>query len=129
LHLVDLAPFDDQTDIVAEARAIVRELQKYDQSLYDKPRWLVLNKLDLLQPQERKERVEAFVREFGWDGPYFAISAISGDGCKELTYAIMAYLASLPSAVIETEETSENTEITEPAENESRDSSMEEESP
>jgi len=92
LHLVDLAPFDTETDTVAEARAIVRELQKYDQSLYEKPRWLVLNKLDLLPEEEREERVKNFVRDYGWEGPYFAISAISGDGCKELTYAIMEHL-------------------------------------
>jgi GTPase len=96
LHLVDLAPFDAETDYVAEAKAIVRELQKYDQSLYEKPRWLVLNKLDLLPSEEIKERVAAFVRDFGWDGPCFPISAMTGEGCKELTYAIMDYISQLP---------------------------------
>jgi GTP-binding protein len=96
LHIVDLAPFSEETDNVAEARAIVRELQKYDQLLYDKPRWLVLNKLDLLPEEEREERIKTFIREYGWDGPHFAISAISGEGCKPLTYAIMDYLLTLP---------------------------------
>ncbi|MES2355917.1 MAG: GTPase ObgE [Pseudomonadota bacterium] len=110
LHLVDLAPFDPETDTVAEARAIVRELQKYDQSLYDKPRWLVLNKLDLLQPEERDERVEAFIRDIGWDGPWFAISAITGDGCKELTYAIMDHLLKSRLAVSQEAEEAEEAE-------------------
>ncbi|WP_277060894.1 GTPase ObgE, partial [Rivihabitans pingtungensis] len=53
LHIVDLAPFDPDTDPVAEARAIVEELRKYDESLYNKPRWLVLNKLDMVDDDER----------------------------------------------------------------------------
>src|SRR5476649_305500 len=57
LHLVDLAPFDDAVDPVVEARAIVNELRKYDESLYEKTRWLVLNKLDMVPDDERKSRV------------------------------------------------------------------------
>src|SRR5450830_146583 len=90
LHLVDLAPFDESIDPVKEARAIIEELRKYDEDLYTKPRWLVLNKVDMLS--DVKDKVKAFVKEFGWDGPVFAISAISGIGCKELTYAIMEHL-------------------------------------
>jgi GTP-binding protein len=113
LHIIDLAPFDAEIDPVAEARAIVLELQKYNQSIYDKPRWLVLNKLDLLQPETRDERVQRFVRDFDWNGPCFAISAITGDGCKELTYAIMDYLVQLPSMnPDESEETSAITDDT-----------------
>ncbi|KAF0100069.1 MAG: cgtA [bacterium] len=89
LHLVDLAPFDPDTDPVREARAIVEELRKYDESLYRKPRWLVLNKTDLVPEAERSARIADFVRAFGWDGPVFAISAISGEGCQPLVYAIM----------------------------------------
>ena len=58
LHIVDLAPFDPDTDPVAEARAIVEELRKYDESLYNKPRWLVLNKLDMVDDDERAARVQ-----------------------------------------------------------------------
>lgn len=92
LHLVDLAPFDAHADTVAEARAIVNELKKYDEDLYRKPRWLVLNKADLLAPAERAERAQRFVADFGWPGKSFIISALSGEGCQELTYAIMAHL-------------------------------------
>ena len=90
LHLVDIAPLYEGTDPVAEARAILNELKKYDQSLYEKPRWLVLNKLDLLE--DREEKVAAFLKQFADFDRHFAISAINGEGCKELTYAIMEHL-------------------------------------
>ena len=90
LHLVDLAPMYEGTDPVAEAHAILNELKKYDQSLYEKPRWLVLNKLDLLP--DRDEKVAAFLKKFTDFDRHFAISAINGEGCKELTYAIMEHL-------------------------------------
>jgi GTPase len=90
LHLVDLAPLYEGTDPVKEARAILNELKKYDESLYHKPRWLLLNKLDLLENPD--EKVAAFLKEFDDYDRYFTISAINGDGCKELTYAIMEHL-------------------------------------
>jgi GTP-binding protein len=90
LHLVDIAPFDEMVDPVQEAKAIVGELRKYDEDLYNKPRWLVLNKIDMLE--DSAARVEEFIRAYGWEGRVFAISAISGGGCKELTYAIMEHL-------------------------------------
>ncbi len=90
LHLVDIAPMYEGTDPVAEARAILNELKKYDQSLYEKPRWLVLNKLDLLE--DREEKIAAFLKRFTDFDRHFAISAINGEGCKELTYAIMEHL-------------------------------------
>ena len=92
LHLVDIAPFDIDADPVAEARAIVKELKKYDEALFDKPRWLVLNKADLLAPDARAERMRRFIADFGWQDKSFIISALKGDGCKELKYAIMEYL-------------------------------------
>jgi GTP-binding protein len=92
LHLVDLAPFDPDTDPVHEARAIVEELKKYDEELYRKPRWLVLNKTDLIDADERAERIAGFVQSFGWTGPVFAISAISSEGCQPLVFAIMDHL-------------------------------------
>jgi GTP-binding protein len=93
LHMVDIAPFDDSINPVKEAKAIVEELKKYDEELYNKPRWLVLNKVDMLSDVE--VHVKKFVKEFGWKGRVFAISAISGIGCKELTYAIMEHLESV----------------------------------
>ena len=92
LHLVDVAPFDADTDPVAEARAIVSELRKYDEALLRKPRWLALNKADLVPAAERAAVTQKFIADFGWEGKSFIISALTGEGCKELTYAIMEYL-------------------------------------
>ncbi|GAB3539686.1 GTPase ObgE [Noviherbaspirillum agri] len=93
LHIVDLAPFDEAVDPVKEAKAIIKELKKYDASLHEKPRWLVLNKLDVVPEDERKKRVKDFVKRFGWKGPVFEISALTRDGCEDLITAIYDYLA------------------------------------
>jgi len=92
LHLVDIAPFDPETNPVKEAKALAGELKKYDQSLSEKPRWLVLNKIDLVEPAEAEKRIKAIVKGLKWKGPYFAISAMKADGCRELTFAIMDHL-------------------------------------
>jgi GTPase len=96
LHLVDIAPFDEVVDPVAEAKAIINELKKYDEELYNKPRWLVLNKIDMVE--DSKQVVAEFVKEFGWEGRIFSISAINTVGCKELTYAIMDHLDEVKAA-------------------------------
>ena len=92
LHIVDLAPFDEETDAVEQARAIVQELKKYDQALYEKPRWLVLNKLDMVPPQERAARVQDFVRRLRWKGPVYEISALTREGCQPLIHAIYEHI-------------------------------------
>jgi GTP-binding protein len=92
LHLVDIAPLDEAANPVKEAKAMVKGLKKYDEALFRKPRWLVLNKSDLLTEDVRGKAVKKFVRDLGWKGKSFIISALSGEGCKELTYAIMEYL-------------------------------------
>jgi GTP-binding protein len=92
LHIVDLAPSGTGEDAVRDAKAIVRELRKYDEALYRKPRWLVLNKADLLAPGEREEAVRKLLRGLGWKGKSFVISALTGEGCKALTYAIMEHI-------------------------------------
>lgn len=92
LHLVDFAPFDDSVDPVAQAKAIVGELKKYDKALYDKPRWLVLNKLDMVPEQEREARVKDFIRRFRYKGPVFGISALTREGCEPLIKAIYQHI-------------------------------------
>ena len=93
LHLVDIAPFDEAVDPVREARAIVGELKKYDRALHAKPRWLVLNKLDLIpDPALRKRRVDDLVRRLRWKGPVFSVAAINGEGCRDLCRQIGDYL-------------------------------------
>jgi GTP-binding protein len=91
LHIVDLAPFDN-VDPVKEAKAIVKELKKYDDSLFDKPRWLVLNKLDMVPEDVRAKKVKDFVKKFGWKGRVFEISALTRDGCGDLVTDIYEYL-------------------------------------
>ena len=95
LHLVDIFPFDPDRDVVDEAKTIVEELRKYDPALYEKPRWLVLNKVDMMSPEAVDEVRERLVKELDWQGPVYCISAISGQGCRELCYAIWDYLESL----------------------------------
>lgn len=92
LHMVDLAPFDDAVDPVAQAKAIVLELKKYDPALYAKPRWLVLNKLDMVPAEERAERVKDFVKRFKYKGPVFEISALNREGCEPLVRAVYDHL-------------------------------------
>ncbi|MBP7132432.1 MAG: GTPase ObgE [Aquabacterium sp.] len=94
LHVIDLAPFDD-TDPVKQARAIVNELKIYDEALYNKPRWLVLNKLDMVPEAERVTRVLEFVRRYGWKGPVFQISALTRQGCEQLVQTIYKHVASM----------------------------------
>ena len=92
LHIVDLAPFDPDTDPVKEARSIVEELQKYDENLYNKPRWLVLNKVDVIPEEEREQRIAQFLKDYDWHDKWFAISALTGEGCQAVTYAVSEYL-------------------------------------
>jgi len=92
LHLVDICPFDPEADPVRDAHAILEELRKYDAALFDKPRWLVINKIDLLPDDERLERVTALVDGYGEVERHFTISAINGQGCRELSFAIMDHL-------------------------------------
>lgn len=92
LHVVDVAPVDPGVDPVREAKSIVRELKRYDPGLHRKPRWLVLNKSDLISPEERSRTTRRFLRRFGWRGRSFIISALTGEGCAALAYAIMDHL-------------------------------------
>jgi GTP-binding protein len=92
LHVVDIAPFDEGVDPVAQAKAIVAELKKYDKALYDKPRWLVLNKLDMVPTEERAARVKDFVKRFRYKGPVFEISALTREGCEHLVQAVYQHI-------------------------------------
>jgi len=93
LHVVDMAPFDDAVDNVAQAKAIVNELKKYDKALYDKPRWLVLNKLDMVPVEQRAALVRDFVKRFRFKGPVFEISALTREGCEPLIKAVYKHIS------------------------------------
>jgi GTP-binding protein len=92
LHLVDIAPLDERADPVRDARAIVRELRKFSTQLAAKPRWLVLNKRDLLPAAEAEKRARAIVRRLRHRGPHFLISGATGEGTKRLSQAVMRLL-------------------------------------
>lgn len=94
LHIVDAAPLDENSDPIRDARAIAGELKKFDPALFRKPRWLVLNKMDMLPAKERRLIAARLIRGLRWQGPSFCISAMSGEGCRELTLAIMRFLES-----------------------------------
>ena len=90
LHILDIAPFDESVNPVDEAIAIMGELKKYSEELFNKPRWLILNKMDLVSDIEKIK--EEIIKSLEWDGKVFCISAINGQRCKELTYAIMRHI-------------------------------------
>lgn len=93
LHLVDMAPFDEAVDPVAQAKGIIKELKRYDEELHDKPRWLVLNKLDMVPAEERAARVKDFVKRMKWKGPVFEISALTREGLEPLLHAVYEHVA------------------------------------
>ena len=92
LHIVDMAPFDG-VDPVAQAKAIVKDLRKYDESLYQKPRWIVLNKLDMLSAETRDALVKDFVKRMRWKGPVFQVSALAREGLGSMVQAIYEHVA------------------------------------
>jgi GTP-binding protein len=91
LHIIDVAP-QDETDPIESARTILLELSRYSEDLLDKPRWLVLNKTDLLDAEALAKVQSDIVDALDWKGPVFAISAITGEGTEALTQAIMRHL-------------------------------------
>ncbi len=93
LHMLDVAPFDDAVDPVAQAKAIVAELKKFDQKLYEKPRWLVLNKLDMVPADEREALVKDIVKRLKYKGPVFEISALTREGCEFLVQKVYQHIA------------------------------------
>lgn len=95
LHLVDAAPFDETVDPVAQAKAIVAELKKFDPELHAKPRWLVLNKVDMLPPEEREARVKDIVKRLRYKGPVFEISALTREGCERLVQKAYEHIEAL----------------------------------
>ncbi len=91
LHLVDIAPLDETSDPARDARAIALELKKYDETLYRKPRWLVFNKTDLVADAEA--RVRGILRTLRWKAPWFRISALTGEGCRQVCAAAYRFIA------------------------------------
>ena len=92
LHVVDMAPFDG-ADPVALAKGIIKELRKYDEALYEKPRWIVLNKLDMVPNEDRAALVKDFIKRMRWKGPVFSVSALAREGLDPMVQAIYEHVA------------------------------------
>ena len=95
LHLIDIDPIDG-SDPVENAKIIISELEKYSDKLAQKPRWLVFNKVDLLDADEAKQKAQAIVDALGWEGDYYMIAAINQEGVKKLCWDIMEFLKVTP---------------------------------
>ena len=91
LHLVDVAPYDGSSPAHA-VKVIAHELEKFSETLANRERWLVLNKVDMVPEEDREAHCQAIVDELGWQGPVFRVSALSGEGTKPLTQAVMRWI-------------------------------------
>lgn len=95
LHLVDIAPMEggvEGTTPAEQVRAIEHELRRYDPGMLDKPRWLVLNKADLLFEDEARAASEGVVAELGWTQPWYLVSAIGREGTWPIMLDVQAFL-------------------------------------
>ncbi len=109
LHIVDASPFveDDETAdayVARQVRAIEAELAKFDPELVDRPRWLLLNKLDLLPEDERAARADAIIQALNWQAPWFPVAAISKEGTWTVAQQVMSHLDALRAAETEAAE-------------------------
>lgn len=99
LHLVDVAPLELERDpvelIVEQVRAIEQELARFDPQLLQRPRWLLLNKIDLLPEGERQARVDAVLAALAWQAPAFAIAALAKEGTWAVCLRVMEALDAL----------------------------------
>jgi GTP-binding protein len=96
LHLVDIAPPDPAADPVRDARNIIAELKKFSADLAAKERWLLINKIDLLEPKEAQRRAKDIVRRLRWKGKVLLLSGATGEGTGELKRLVMQYLDEHP---------------------------------
>ena len=92
LHLVEIAPIDPDADPANDFRAIEQELVRFSEDVSDKPRWLVLNKTDLLTEEDVASVRKDLIDQLNWDGPVFETSAVSGEGTEKLAQAVMREL-------------------------------------
>ena len=98
LHLVDIAPIDENADPARDFKAIEAELANFSAGLMDKPRWLVINKTDLLAADEREAKRNDLLEKLDWQGPVIEVSAATGAGVEKLGQAVMRELEALNEA-------------------------------
>jgi GTP-binding protein len=95
LHLVDLHPLDDTQDPVEDVQTVARELEQFDETLADKPRWLVLNKTDLVLEDQLEDVCNDIADRLDWRGPVYRVSAATGTGTRELMANVMTFIEEL----------------------------------
>lgn len=100
LHLVDIAPLDE-SDPSEAAVSIVRELERFSPTLASRPRWLILNKVDLIDETLLAERKAAVLSALNWTGPVYEISALSREGTRRLSGDLMTYIEDLNETLAE----------------------------
>ncbi|ANI30741.1 GTPase CgtA [Yersinia entomophaga] len=110
LHLIDIAPIDESNPI-ENAKIIINELQQYSENLAEKPRWLVFNKVDLLDQAEAEERAKAIADALGWEDKYYMISAANREGVNALCWDVMNFLNTQPKAMAIAETAPEKVEF------------------
>ena len=106
LHLVDMAPWDETTPADAAVTA-VKELHNFSKTLGQQPRWLLLNKLDMVPDEEVEERCQSVIDALEWDGPVYRISALNKQGLTKLVHDLQEYLDERKEAIIENPELAE----------------------
>ncbi|OQP35329.1 Obg family GTPase CgtA [Pantoea latae] len=110
LHLIDIAPIDE-SDPVENARIILGELEKYSDKLFNKPRWLVFNKIDVIGEEEAQIRAKAVAEALGWEDKYYLISAASRQGVQDLCWDVMSFINANPKEAEEEEKKPEKVEF------------------
>jgi len=110
LHLIDIAPIDE-SDPVENARIILGELEKYSDKLFNKPRWLVFNKIDVIGEEEAQARAKAIAEALGWEEKYYLISAASRQGVQDLCWDVMSFINANPKEAEEEEKKPEKVEF------------------
>ncbi|MDU5475130.1 MULTISPECIES: Obg family GTPase CgtA [unclassified Pantoea] len=110
LHLIDIAPIDE-SDPVDNARIILGELEKYSDKLFNKPRWLVFNKIDVIGEEEAQARAKAIAEALGWEEKYYLISAASRQGVQDLCWDVMSFINDNPKEAEEEEKKPEKVEF------------------
>ena len=110
LHLIDIAPIDE-SDPAENARIILGELEKYSDKLFDKPRWLVFNKIDVIGEEEAQARAKAIAEALGWEEKYYLISAASRQGVQDLCWDVMSFINANPKEAEEEEKKPEKVEF------------------
>jgi GTP-binding protein len=112
LHVIDLAPIDQPSEddeavgkaLAKTAKALVAELGRFDKGLLDKPRWLILNKADMLTDEQRQTRSKALQKSLRWKGPIYLLSAMTREGLSGLLFDLQAFVDAQHSADVADEQ-------------------------